>query len=333
MLFYLLNKSFQKIGVIDNYESVIWTTRFQDVGEFELYLPSNDPNQFQTGQFLLRNDNDSIMIIEHIYFTTDEEKGDYCTVTGKSLEKILSQRIVWDKTEMYGRIEECIYRLVDENIINADNSLRNISNIKCAKSKGLTTIGKFTFNGESLLDVIVELCSAYNFGFKITTNLTFEIYVGTDRSYNQTLNPYVIFSPNFDNLSQSTYENDISDYKNVCLVYSETSKTNRGYVHKIIGEGSGINRRETFVDSGGEDSDEALSSRGSEALSEAKIIEIFDGQIETSYKYGEDYFLGDIVQIENEYGKKATAQIIEIIENLDESGYKCIPTFKTLEVS
>ena len=51
-----------------------------------------------------------------------------------------------------------------------------------------------------------------------------------------------------------------------------------------------------------------------------------------SHTYGVDYFLGDIVQIENEYGIQASAQITEIIETENESGYSIIPTFSNWEV-
>ena len=44
------------------------------------------------------------------------------------------------------------------------------------------------------------------------------------------------------------------------------------------------------------------------------------------------YNLGDIVQIENEYGIQATARILEIIDCEDESGYSTVPTFSTWEV-
>ena len=37
---YILNKNFEKIGLIDTYESVIWTTRYYTYGDFELYIPA-----------------------------------------------------------------------------------------------------------------------------------------------------------------------------------------------------------------------------------------------------------------------------------------------------
>lgn len=339
MLLYLLNESFEKIGIIDSYVSIIWTTRYQDVGEFELYLPSNNPNTFKCGQFLQRDDDKTVMIIESIQFTSDEEAGDFCTLTGKSIEQILSRRIIWDKTQLIGNIEESMYRIVDENAVNTDDERRKIPNMKCAKLKGFSSSGTFVYHGESLLDVITTLCQSYDIGFKVTYNngeMIFEIYQGTDRSYNQTNNPFVIFSPDFDNLLNSTYRRETANYKNVCLVYSETQRTASGHATQAVGTGFGLNRRETFVDAGNEDTGEdyweRLISKGREVLSETTLTETFEAEIEPTYKYGEDYFLGDIVQLENEYGVKATARIMEIIENEDESGYTCIPTFKTLEV-
>lgn len=44
-----------------------------------------------------------------------------------------------------------------------------------------------------------------------------------------------------------------------------------------------------------------------------------------------DYNLGDIVEVENEYGLKARVRITEVIESEDENGYTCIPKFENVE--
>ena len=41
---YVLNKSLETTGVIDSYESLIWTPRYYTYGDFELYLPATDYN-------------------------------------------------------------------------------------------------------------------------------------------------------------------------------------------------------------------------------------------------------------------------------------------------
>jgi len=55
--------------------------------------------------------------------------------------------------------------------------------------------------------------------------------------------------------------------------------------------------------------------------------------METSqlFKYGEDFFMGDIVQVENEYDVKGTARVIELIRSQDENGYSEYPTFDEIE--
>ena len=35
----VLNSSLEAVGIIDKYQSFIWTDRYNDVGEFELCLP------------------------------------------------------------------------------------------------------------------------------------------------------------------------------------------------------------------------------------------------------------------------------------------------------
>lgn len=47
-----------------------------------------------------------------------------------------------------------------------------------------------------------------------------------------------------------------------------------------------------------------LSQRGLENLAENIATKSFEGKVETTrmYRYGEDFFLGDMVQIVNEYG-------------------------------
>lgn len=335
MILYLLNKSLQKIEIIDTYISLIWTSRYQEASEFELYFAYENATMFEVGQFLIRDDDDKIMRIDKIQIVTDEEAGDRCIITGKSIEQMLAWRIVWDETELHGDIEESIYRLIDENVINSFSASRKLLGLNCAPLVGYGKTGTFIYHGETLYDAIVSMCQTYDFGFKIDKDLTFKVYQGRDRSYDQSSVPRVIFSYDYDNLVKSTYENDTSNYRNLCLVHGENSQ---GFYRLVVGENtSGTSRRETFVDAGSVNEDDdyqsIFTSKGLEALAAATVNEIFDCEIQPNYEYKKDYNLGDIVQIENEYGISAKARIIEVIENEDELGYKCMPMLKTLEVS
>ena len=48
------------------------------------------------------------------------------------------------------------------------------------------------------------------------------------------------------------------------------------------------------------------------------------------FEYGEDFTMGDTVQVANEYGHESAAYISEIIISQDNGGISIYPTFKTI---
>lgn len=78
---------------------------------------------------------------------------------------------------------------------------------------------------------------------------------------------------------------------------------------------------------------ENLKNTGYEKMSEYASITSFAGEIIVgmSYKYKEDYNLGDIVNIVNKYGISINVRISEVIENQDDNGYTMEPTFENIE--
>lgn len=66
---------------------------------------------------------------------------------------------------------------------------------------------------------------------------------------------------------------------------------------------------------------EALSTKGEKITFNATILP------NVTYTYREDYFLGDIVTIRDDFGNEAQARISEVIEVDDETGYRCDPKF------
>lgn len=106
------------------------------------------------------------------------------------------------------------------------------------------------YTGDNLYDVIQKICEEQGIGFKITLNdekqFVFELYAGSDRSYDQTENPYVIFSPKFENIINSNYIESKASLKTVTLVGGEGEGADRRYT--TVGGGSGLNRRELFTD-------------------------------------------------------------------------------------
>lgn len=341
---YILDKTFKPIALIDNAASVIWADRYYDTGDFEIYIPASLKNLsiLQEEYYVKRMDSDMIGIIEKINLKTDIENGDYLTVSGRDLKSILERRIIWNQSNLSGKVEMILRQLINENVINPTIAARKIPNVKLGSIKGFTETADFQVTGDNLLDKVIELCKAAEIGWKVTLDeevqLVIEFYQGTNRSYSQSANPYVVFSPTFDNLLTTETQQDITTYKNAALVAGEGEGSARRTV--ALGTASGMSRRELYVDARDISSNdgeitssqytELLKQRGSEKLAAAVKTLGVSGTAETAltYKLNEDYFLGDTVAVENEYGIKANSKILEVIECEDQNGLSIIPTFE-----
>lgn len=348
MELYVMNQSYKTIAVIDTFTSVIWTKRYFTCGDFELYLPVTNEllNILAIGNYVYRLDNDTVMIIEKIQITTDAENGNYLIVTGRSLESILARRIVWNVTTFNGNIIEVFRYLINTNIIAPTIADRKIDNFSFTSLVSSTETIQKQVTGTNLMEVIVSLCTTYGFGWRIKLvngAFIFELYEGVDRSYNQNANSHVVFSPTFDNLINSNYELDSTNFSNVALVAGEGEGSARK--RQTVGSASGLNRYELYVEANDLSTNteqpltdaqynSMLIERGTEKLAETVTSKKFEGEVETSntYIYQRDWDIGDIIQIENEFGITATSRILEIIESEDSSGYSVIPTFETWEV-
>lgn len=73
-----------------------------------------------------------------------------------------------------------------------------------------------------------------------------------------------------------------------------------------------------------------LLNRGKDNIAEHGKVITFNGAVipDVTFIYKEDYNLGDIVKVENQFGITANARIVEIIEVLDENGYSIEPKFE-----
>lgn len=355
MEFLVLNTKFEAVAILDVFESFIWTDRYSKCGDFEIYT-SSDRQIIETLKedfYIWTEDSEHVMIIENRKIITDVEEGNKLLVSGRSLESILDRRIVWNQILLDGDFQTQIKRLLTENVINPLDSNRKISNFIFEETDDpyiLSLKVQVQYTGDNLYEAVCKLCESVSIGFKITLNdnnqFVFKLYSGTDRSYDQETNPYVVFSPSFENIINSNYYESKAEYKNVGLVAGEGEGSARRTV--VVGESTlkELSRREFYVDArdissttsnGGSIStsayDDLLRQRGDEQLKENKIIQAFDGQVESTqmYRYGEHYFMGDITQLENEYGMESKVRVTEFIRSVDKDGIDSYPTFEVIE--
>ena len=346
---YARDTDFVLVDVIDTYESVIWTDRYNKPGDFEIYTTINETilTHNLVGNYLQMKESEHTMIVEDVTIESNIENGTHVKIVGRSLESILDRRIVWDQTNISGSLQNGIKTLITDAIINPSIAGRQISNFIFEESDD-TAITSLTmdnqFTGDNLLTVIQNVCEANEIGFKIVLNdnnqFVFSLYKGVDRSYRQDPNPYVVFKPSFENIVNSNYSEKHSEEKNVTLVAGEGESQER--ITRVVGTETGLNRKELYTDARDIQKEEGmtdaeynakLDERGTEKLKENKTVKTFDGECETTkmFVYQRDFFMGDCVQVANEYGMESPTRVIEYIWSSSESGTVSYPTFEALD--
>lgn len=383
----ILDRSYQTQCVVDAFDSFLWADRYNEPGDFELYFPvdsSISPYAVED-YFIWQENSDRLMIIESINIETDAESGPHMTLSGRSAECLLERRVVAYRTIISGNLQDGIERILNENVINPSDSERKIPGIRFVKntdSRITSLTCDLNLLGEYVLDVIQDQCKANDLGFKMTYNeelqgFDFMLYFGEDRSYKQETNPWVVFSPGFDNLLSSNYLKTSKELRTAAVVGGDANYERGQEIVDVDGkpELKGVDRREMYVDGSSVElpnptvNEESIRERlekkgkkeyeiqaaidaameeavaqtsaeyrkqleqlGKEELSKTYITEAFEGEIEgkRQYKYGEDFFIGDVVQILDEYGREASSRITEVVRSHDLSGEIMTPTFTTL---
>jgi hypothetical protein len=349
----VFNTNFEIISFLDTFSSFIWTDRYQEYGDFELYLPMSQEyiEMLRAGYYIQNALSGHTMLIEKFEISTDSNDGSMLTVSGRSLESILDRRILEDTYNLNGTLEDCIAQLLYDCIISPSNSKRTIENFRF-KVSGDSRIEAISVDtqyerGDNLYDTIEEICKDKDVGFQVyldeDNDFVFQLYKGLDHTYEQDDRPYIVFSPDFDNLISSSYIEDYTEYKNVTVVDGEaTSDTDDTPKTITVGTITGLDRRESYTSASGvtskNDDDTTMSNseyyalleqKGNESLKEDLYSVECDGQMEAEveYVYRNDFDMGDLVQVRNEWGIESNATITEFIMSQSDTGFEQYPTF------
>lgn len=327
MIVYITDENLKEIGMVDH-GSVIWSQKYNDMGEFEIAVPATLEllNLFRSGVFVCREESESVMIIEKIQVKTNPESGDYLVVTGRSAEALLNRRIVWEQTNIDTDIGMAVRLLIEQNVTNATDATRNIPLLKIGTIEAAGQNTQRQLRGECIFDTIKEMIDLAKMGFRVRRSgrvLYMDLYHGKERKE-------VIFSREFDNLNQMDYATDDTDFRNTVLVIGEGEGTAQKTT--AICAGATLNRCEMYLDKSSSSTNDGaitdevyqktLQGEGTTALAEKKTVETVTVEIEPDgiFRYGEDFVLGDIVTVIDTYGDKVTVRVTQVTENNDENG-------------
>lgn len=260
-------------------------------------------------------------------------------------------------TILSGLVEVAARSLVQNNAINCTfDTRRNIPNFALGQLKGFQArivdesgnAAEKQVSYQNLLEYSDNLLKEYGLAAKVhinesNKNFLYTVYTGTDRSTDNTggFQP-IILSTDFDNLNSSNYARDITPLKTSVLIGGAGQDLDRFYTLYTQNK-SGLALREVFLDASsinrtykeeGSDTEKTytnaqyralLNQQGKLKLRQTVIDEKFNGDINVSFgtfQFNRDYFLGDIVTIQdNHINKYVNDRITEATEVQDEKGY------------
>lgn len=331
----LCDSDFNIKYIIDEYDSVLWASRFYDSGEFVIITTEKFLQYYKTGDYITRGENLDAGFIEDIRIEITEDNNKRVIVTGCSLLGLTKYRIIDNQIIYNNNISWVITNLLNNHLIAPTDSKRKIKNWNVINTS-ITENVQIQFTGDNLLSAMKDILTPRGYGFKLYhrgANVFFEIKKSDVRTINNGNNPPIIFSPLLDNLAPNSFSivssNSISDIQ----VAGSGEGNNRIKVWTGLNK-TGTERREKFYDLRNTDNTTPNYTEELRQLGKGEVIPItqevdataiFGGGI----KYNETVFLGDIVTLNvPEWGINKNVKIIEVVETLDRTdGYKISPIF------
>lgn len=349
--FFIYNANRDRIGLLQNEESIQWLENYQSPGEVKI-VARVTPENLTLLKISNRIYNTDSNTAAKISFTEIVENGSHDTIIVRAniTSELLSYRVVM-ATENITNVEAGMYAIYQKN----RRGLPTEISAPAGYSETLDT--QITWN--SVLDAEKTLAEASGLGFMVlfdpeTGKETFKVYRGTDRSA-QGNSVYIGYlGTDVDNISNVEIATDASEYSNVAVVAGEDSGENRAVRIVSTGTFTGEDRREAYkdrrdiqkvyqtaIDTGEVDSqgnpiftyeshtytdteyNAMLDAAGREKLEEHLMSFSIVCDIEqNSLAFGTDYFLGDRMPVKlTSYGISASA-IVASVNLIYESGDK-----------
>lgn len=350
---FTLDEGLIRNEIFDDYESLIWTERFNEWGDFELTLFSSP----RASRILVKDtmleiaESHRIMVIETTESGLNDDGKLIYIVKGRSLESWLLKRPAlhptnskWEWNAVPTSIIEGMF-----NSICRDGEISSNDIIPYLHSGNLFPTDTIDppvdpiiveVSPTNLYEPIAEIAKSYNLGFRLVKDpnepkLYFNVYTGSDRSSSQGTYDAVIFTQTLDTLKNIKNFNSGTDERNVAIVVSPVGRE-IVYAAGVDPSSAGFERKVLVVNADDiEDTNPIIATtrmvqRGYEELNKHREVSVFDGEARQDgpYKYGVDYNLGDIVEMRDPSGVGNRMRVTEQIFASDAEGIRSYPSLE-----
>lgn len=330
---FILDKNFEILTVMDDFISLSWNPRFFGVGDFQLECSISYDDVVRNAKYISRAGKNGTVIIGSFSLLSDEVGGKSILVKGKFLKQILENR-VFHRTMTHNNkgIEEVIFSYINNHFV-----INKPFNKLVTKRLGLATEKISTqVTGGSVLEKILKIEEEKNISVNVeynplTDKVECSVITGVNRSQNQNVNEWVVFSEEFENIYDYEYTK-IYKTKNYAYVAGAGEGSER-IIHVVNQRKSGEELLELYVDARDlQEEDENghsipreqylknLEQRGREKLAEYEEIQEIEAKVNPDgiLKYAKDYNLGDIVDfVDSKRGIEATLRIVGVNEDIE----------------
>lgn len=321
----VIDREFNLLAEIDDYESLQFTRRFYRAGEFEMHiaLHKQGVDQLQKERIIVvDNKMHKAGIIQYREIGQNEQGIEVLVIKGPTLGGILDRRVtVTDNFDrVRGSAETVMKHYVNNHLISSTNIQRRVPFLINAPDLGRGVQTPWQTRFEPLNMVIQEIAEWCDIGWFVrldysTSKWIFDVLPGRNLTTGQTLLPPVIFSRDFDNIESQSFLDSDQQFKNVGYAGGQGEYEDR--LIQMVGDGSGADRREVFLDCSGAENAAELVDMGNQKLSSQKRIVSYDGRILNtgSFIFEQDWDLGDVVTVQNRtWGVSLNSRITEVKE-------------------
>jgi hypothetical protein len=255
----------------------------------------------------------------------------------------------------------------DQDEASLDWAMEEIAELSLGDIDTSGTVQRLTAPTGPLYTALEQLAGQHKVGMSLYLHsadeiagyqLKFKTYQGLNRTSDQSTNNLVRLTPELDGISDIKEVRSIAQFKNVVYVYYQGEIT-KHLLDPTEPEPEGLERRVLVTDALGEPVGRKTSQyervgwgdrsytqtvigpteiaafreqNAKDALANHNYIHSIDGETSpiSEYKFGTDYNLGDLIELEGLTGAVAKAQITEYIRSQDQNGEKAYPTISVI---
>lgn len=321
----IIDNKFNKLGVVDEYESFMFTKKYHGIGSFEFHLHStnNNAEYLQKENIIFTTEDKAFIILYRQANTVD----DTLVVKGLELKSYFSRWLTepprgQSHFKMTDRTGFIMTLLTGEALDRLGLPMFSVN--LAGLGKEITYQSRYKNLAEEL-----EKMSIYGgVGWDVRLDIKnkefiIHLYEGVNRTSSQTENAPAIFSVEYDNVSNQELIESRMDYANVAIVAGQGEGVEREIVR--VGTNLGLQTYETFVDARDIKISSELPARGQEKLMGMQEIITFDSEViaDSNLVYEVDYNLGDLVTNESkDWDITIDRRITGITEIYEKDGFR-----------